>query len=45
LVVILTGASWNFLLTPVLLGSLILAVCAVLFNNLIAERTYPKYWL
>ncbi len=45
LVVMLTGASWNFLLTPVLLGSIILAVCAVLFNNLIAERTYPKYWL
>lgn len=45
LVVMLTGASWHFLLTPVLLGSIILAVCAVLFNNLIAERTYPKYWL
>jgi len=45
LVVMLTGATWNFLLTPVLFGSLVLAICAVLFNNLVAERTYPKYWL
>lgn len=45
LVVMLTGASWHFLLTPVLLGSLILVVCAVFFNNLVAERRYPKYWL
>ena len=45
LVVMLTGASWNFLLTPVLLGSVALALCAVLFNNLVVERTYPKYWL
>jgi len=45
LVVMLTGASWNFLLTPVLLGSVVLVISAVLFNNLVAERTYPKYWL
>jgi CBS-domain-containing membrane protein len=44
LVVILIGASWNFLLTPVLLGSIILVICALIFNNLIKERTYPKYW-
>ena len=45
LVVILSSSSWNFLLTPVLLGSIALVLCAVLFNNLISDRSYPKYWL
>ncbi|WP_242072149.1 HPP family protein [Nostoc sp. FACHB-110] len=44
LVVMMTKASWQFLLTPVLEGSIILVLCAVVFNNLAHERTYPKYW-
>ncbi len=45
LVVMMTKASWQFLLTPALEGSIILVLCAVVFNNLAHERTYPKYWL
>jgi CBS-domain-containing membrane protein len=34
LVVMMTKASWQFLLTPALEGSIILVLCAVVFNNL-----------
>jgi CBS-domain-containing membrane protein len=44
LVVIMTKASWSFFFTPVLTGALVLVGCAVLFNNLARERSYPKYW-
>ncbi|OUL35767.1 hypothetical protein BV372_09910 [Nostoc sp. T09] len=45
LVVMMTKAQWQFLFTPTLEGSIILVLCAVVFNNLAHERTYPKYWL
>lgn len=45
LVVLMTAPGWAFLLAPVLAGSLLLVVCAVLFNNLAAARRYPKYWV
>ena len=45
LVVMMTQPSWQFLLTPVLEGSVIMLLCAVVFNNLAEERTYPKHWL
>ncbi len=45
LVVMMTNASWGFLLTPALQGSIILVLCAVVFNNLAEDRTYPKHWL
>lgn len=45
LVVMMTKAPWQFLLTPALEGSIILVLCAVVFNNLAQERTYPKHWL
>jgi CBS-domain-containing membrane protein len=45
IVVILTQPSWNFLFAPVLFGSLIITVAALIYNNLIKERRYPKYWL
>ncbi|ARV62643.1 HPP family protein [Nostocales cyanobacterium HT-58-2] len=45
LVVMMTKAPWQFLLTPALEGSLILVLCAVVFNNLAQERAYPRYWL
>jgi CBS-domain-containing membrane protein len=44
-IVMLTAPAWNFLLTPTLIGAMILVVVAVIFNNFIKERTYPKYWL
>ncbi|MBD2494865.1 HPP family protein [Nostoc sp. FACHB-280] len=45
LVVMMTKAPWEFLVTPVLEGSIILVLCAVIFNNLAKDRSYPKYWL
>lgn len=45
LVGVMSGVSWNFLLAPVLTGSMILVLCTVIFNNAIAKRTYPKHWL
>ncbi|MBD2198845.1 MULTISPECIES: HPP family protein [Calothrix] len=45
LVVMMTKAQWQFLLTPALEGSVILLLCAVVFNNLAQERSYPKHWL
>lgn len=45
LVVMMTKADWQFLLTPALEGSIILVLCAVVFNNLAEERTYPQHWL
>ncbi len=45
LVVMMTKPDWKFLLTPAFEGSMILVFCAVIFNNLAAERTYPKHWL
>lgn len=43
-IVMLTLPNWGFLLTPTLLGALLLVVVAVLFNNLPKERSYPTYW-
>ncbi|UOO11259.1 MULTISPECIES: HPP family protein [unclassified Synechocystis] len=45
LVVMMTRPDWNFILTPTLEGSILLVLCAVVFNNLAEERTYPKHWL
>lgn len=44
LVVMMTNPSWQFLLTPALEGSIILVFCAVVFNNLAEERSYPNHW-
>jgi CBS-domain-containing membrane protein len=45
LVVLLSGAPWSFLIAPVLVGSVLLVCCALLFNNLVPGRSYPRYWL
>ncbi|HEY9809350.1 MAG TPA: HPP family protein [Halomicronema sp.] len=45
LVAVMSKASWDFLLRPVLLGSIILVICTVLFNNFVARKSYPKQWL
>lgn len=45
LVVMMTKPEWKFLITPAFEGSVILVLCAVVFNNLASERTYPKHWL
>jgi CBS-domain-containing membrane protein len=44
LVVLAIHPDWMFLITPVLLGSLVVVGTAVLFNNLRPGFAYPKYW-
>ncbi|MEK6493575.1 HPP family protein [Myroides odoratimimus] len=44
LVIILGGVSWSFIVNPVLAGSVIITVIALLFNNISKLRKYPRYW-
>ncbi|BAY58242.1 HPP family protein [Leptolyngbya boryana NIES-2135] len=45
LVGVMSEASWDFLLTPVLTGSIVILLCTIAFNNLVPGRPYPKHWL
>lgn len=45
LVGVMSRASWSFVLTPVMAGSIILLLCTLIFNNLMPERSYPRHWL
>ncbi len=45
LVGVMSEAKWAFLFTPVLLGSVVLLICTVIFNNLTPGRSYPQHWL
>ncbi|MGB3917872.1 MAG: HPP family protein, partial [Thiothrix litoralis] len=44
-IVMLTAPAWEFLLTPTLLGAVVLVLVALVFNNIPKERSYPKYWI
>ncbi|MEH6630076.1 MAG: HPP family protein [Halopseudomonas aestusnigri] len=44
LVVMLEGADWSFLFTPVLSGALVILVVGLVTNNLSKNRSYPEYW-
>jgi CBS-domain-containing membrane protein len=43
-IVMMLAPGWSFLLTPTLIGALLLVSVAIFFNNLRAGRSYPKYW-
>ena len=43
-IVFLLGAQWDYLWMPTLLGSLLIVIVALFYNNLSNERSYPKYW-
>lgn len=42
--VFLLDASFEFLFFPSLVGSIILVVVALFYNNLHKKRAYPQYW-
>jgi len=44
LIVFLLGANWDYLIFPSLLGSIILVIVALFYNNLHKNRAYPQYW-
>ena len=48
-IVMLGGVSWQFLWTPTLLGSIVLVIVALIYNNSTSgndsgARRYPTYW-
>ena len=43
-IVFLRGANWGYLWMPTLIGSLLIVLVALLYNNLSKNRSYPKYW-
>lgn len=45
LVGVMSGVSWQFLLTPVLTGSILIVLWAFIFNNTAPGRNYPRHWL
>ena len=44
LIVMLGAVKWNFLITPTLLGAIVLVLVALVYNNLGKDRQYPTYW-
>lgn len=44
IIVILGGYSWSYLVTPVLIGAVVIVIVAILINNLRSDRYYPTFW-
>lgn len=44
LIVILGAYSWSYLITPVLVGSIVIVGMALIINNLRSDRSYPTFW-
>lgn len=45
LVGVMSDVSWDFVLAPVLLGSIVIVLWTFVFNNIAPERSYPRHWL
>lgn len=46
LIVMVGGVGWSFLFTPTFIGSVILVLVALVYNNANnADNKYPTYWL
>ncbi len=43
-IVFLLGAPWSFLITPTLIGALILVLVALFYLNIKKSLIYPSYW-
>jgi len=43
-IVFLLGANWDYLWMPTMIGSLLIVLVALLYNNISKNRSYPKYW-
>lgn len=42
---VLNHVSWQYIFTPILLGSVIIVGCTVLYSSAAPGRAYPKHWL
>ncbi|MGE7607412.1 HPP family protein [Peribacillus frigoritolerans] len=45
LVVMLGQYGWSYLFTPVLTGTVLIVLLALLINNLRSNRSYPTFWI
>lgn len=45
LVGVLSNANWSFILTPALMGSVVIVLITLIYSNLVPGRPYPKHWL
>nr|WP_238941856.1 HPP family protein [Bacillus sp. REN10] len=45
LVVMLGEQQWTYLITPVLIGSIVIVLFALIINNLRSNREYPSFWV
>ncbi|OZI10494.1 HPP family protein [Bacillaceae bacterium SAS-127] len=45
LVVMLGEQQWSYLITPVLIGSIVIVLFALIINNLRSNREYPSFWV
>ncbi|OCA91991.1 HPP family protein [Pseudobacillus wudalianchiensis] len=45
LVVMMGHYNWSFLFLPVLIGSMLIVLFALLINNLRSDRNYPTFWI
>jgi CBS-domain-containing membrane protein len=43
-IVFLLGSQWEFLWMPTFIGSVLIVMVALFYNNLSSDRSYPKYW-
>ena len=44
IIVILAASSYDFLLNPIILGSLIIIMYAIILNRFILKKNYPSNW-
>lgn len=44
IIIILGGYGWSYLVTPVLIGAVIIVIFGLLINNLREKRKYPLFW-
>lgn len=44
IIIMLGSYSWSYLFAPILIGSIIIVLYAVVLNNIRQNRHYPLYW-
>lgn len=44
IIIISNQPDWTFLFFPVLFGAVVIVMAALLLNNLLPDRQYPRYW-
>jgi CBS-domain-containing membrane protein len=44
IIIYLSHPGWSFLVFPILSGSIVLLLIALVYNNLTRQTGYPRYW-